>query len=248
MTNVSKYLISNTADLDGLEKTLTNQMYVHGHQPGSEDSLLFYQWFSTKSEPCKDKYPALWAWYALISLYNPAVLEVWKNVKVEEPKKKGGEPKKKEDKPKDNVDHTKPTKHEAPADECDDLFADETPEDIKKREELEAKKKLEKENKDKEKKPAKVVIAKSLIILDVKVWDMEQDLDKLAKKIISDIVKDGLTWKTEYKLVDVAFGIKKIRIGCVVEDEKVSIDDINSQLEAWEDDVQSVDIVSFDKI
>jgi len=132
-------------------------------------------------------------------------------------------------------------------DECDDLFEDETPEQIKAREELDAKKKKEKEGKKKDdKKPA--VIAKSIVLLDIKVFEIEQDLDALAKKVLSEIKKEGLLWKTEYKLLDVAFGIKKIRMGCVVEDEKVSVDDIIDEIQAWEDDVQSVDIVSFDKV
>jgi len=249
MTNVSKWLISNTADLDHLEKTLTNQMYIHGHQPGCEDSLVFYQWFQTKTEPCQEKYPALWAWYALISLYNHAVLELWKNVKPaddKKPKDHHKEPKKGKE---ENVDHTKPKHHEEKAEECDDLFADETPEEIKKREELDAKRKKEKEEKDKgAKKEKPALIAKSIVLLDIKVFEIEQDLNALAQKVLTQIKKDGLVWKTEFQLLDVAFGIKKVRMGCVVEDEKVSVDDIIDDIQAWEDDVQSVDIVSFNKL
>ena len=59
---------------------------------------------------------------------------------------------------------------------------------------------------------------------------------------------DGLQWKEEYKLQEVAFGVKKIIIGMVVEDEKVSVDDIIDKLLAWEEEVQSVDILSFNKL
>lgn len=86
-----------------------------------------------------------------------------------------------------------------------------------------------------------------MILLDVKVWDPEQDYDALAKKILT-IQKDGLMWKTEYQLRDVAFGVKKIAIGVVVEDEKVSVDDIVDEIQSWEEEVQSVDIVAFNKI
>jgi len=86
-----------------------------------------------------------------------------------------------------------------------------------------------------------------LIIFDVKGWESDQDLDALAQKIINDIQMDGLFWKTEYKLADVAFGVKKIVIGVVIEDDKVSIDDIIEEIQGWEDDVQSVDIVAFNK-
>ena len=46
-----------------------------------------------------------------------------------------------------------------------------------------------------------------------------------------------------------AFGIFKLIIGFVVEDDKVSVDnDIIPMLEEWEDEVQSVDIQSFNKL
>jgi len=107
-------------------------------------------------------------------------------------------------------------------------------------------KEKEKKEKDKDKKkPA--IIAKSIVVFDVKIWDEEQNLDELAAKILQ-VEKEGLVWKTEYKLAEVAFGIKKIVIGCVVEDEKVSVEDIIEELEGWEDEIQSVDIVTFNKI
>jgi len=133
-------------------------------------------------------------------------------------------------------------------DETDDLFGDDDEDETAKLEAMKIKKEAEKLTKEKEKKAEKPgVIAKSLIVVDVKVWEVEQDLDALAAKVLA-ITRDGLVWKTEYKLNDVAFGVKKITIGCVVEDEKVSIDDIIEEVESWEDDVQSVDIVSFNKL
>ena len=76
----------------------------------------------------------------------------------------------------------------------------------------------------------------------------ETDLDALAAKILA-IEKDGLFWKTEYKKEPVAFGIFKLIIGFVIEDDKVSVDnDIIPMLEEWEDEVQSVDIQSFNKL
>ena len=40
----------------------------------------------------------------------------------------------------------------------------------------------------------------------------------------------------------------KLQIGCVIEDEKVQTDDIFDKITAWEDDVQSIDVVSFQKV
>ena len=91
-------------------------------------------------------------------------------------------------------------------------------------------------------------VAKSLVILEVKPWGPDTDLDVLGKKICAEVVKDGLFWKTEFKKEPVAFGVFKIVIGCVVEDEKVSVDDIIEDIEAFDEFVQSVDIAAFNKL
>jgi translation elongation factor EF-1beta len=59
---------------------------------------------------------------------------------------------------------------------------------------------------------------------------------------------DGLVWNNEAKILPVAFGMKKLQIGCVVEDSKVSVDDIYEKIESWEDVVQSIDTVMFQKL
>ena len=92
------------------------------------------------------------------------------------------------------------------------------------------------------------MIAKSLVVWDVKGWDDETDLNALGQKILAEIAMDGLTWKTEYKLEPVAFGVKKLCIGAVIEDEKVSADGICEEIEKFEDFVQSVDIAVFNKL
>jgi len=64
---------------------------------------------------------------------------------------------------------------------------------------------------------------------------------------VRTIVMDGLMWGVS-KLVPLAFGIKKLQIVCVVEDDKVSIDELSERIEGFEDFVQSVDIAAFNKI
>jgi len=91
------------------------------------------------------------------------------------------------------------------------------------------------------------VIAKSIILFEVKPWGEDTDLDALAKMILA-IEMDGLFWKTEYKKEPIAYGVFKIVIGCVVEDDKVSTDILQESIEAFEDEVQSVDIQSFNKL
>ena len=66
---------------------------------------------------------------------------------------------------------------------------------------------------------------------------------KALEKTLRAIEKDGLTWGAG-KLVPLAFGIKKLQINLVVEDEKVSIDELQAQIEEDEEHVQSTDVVS----
>lgn len=141
----------------------------------------------------------------------------------------------------------------------DDLFGsdedeEEDPEVVKEREARLAEYKKKKEAKA---KPA----AKSLVTLEVKPWgklnfflsqrlrtdanfylaDDETDLVQMEKNVRA-IEKDGLVWGAS-KLVAVGFGIKKLQINLVVEDEKVSTDELQQQIEEDEDHVQSTDIV-----
>lgn len=109
----------------------------------------------------------------------------------------------------------------------------------------EQKAKIEEYKKKKEGKPE--LIAKSLILFDVKPWETETNLDELYKKIAA-IDMDGLIWKTEYKKDPIAYGIYKLVVGCVIEDAKISTDELQEKIEAIEEDVQSVDIAVFSKI
>uniref|UniRef100_A0A6M2DK55 Putative elongation factor 1 beta/delta chain n=1 Tax=Xenopsylla cheopis TaxID=163159 RepID=A0A6M2DK55_XENCH len=96
----------------------------------------------------------------------------------------------------------------------------------------------------KSKKP--VLIAKSSIVLDVKPWDDETDMKEM-EKVVRSINMDGLVWGAS-KLVPVGYGINKLQIICVVEDDKVSIDLLTEEIQNFEDFVQSVDIAAFNKI
>ncbi|XP_055084397.1 eukaryotic translation elongation factor 1 delta a (guanine nucleotide exchange protein) isoform X5 [Periophthalmus magnuspinnatus] len=96
----------------------------------------------------------------------------------------------------------------------------------------------------KAKKPA--LIAKSSIILDVKPWDDETDMAKM-EECVRSIQMDGLLWGAS-KLVPVGYGIKKLQINCVVEDDKVGTDILEEEITKFEDHVQSVDVAAFNKI
>ncbi|XP_042318332.1 elongation factor 1-delta isoform X1 [Sceloporus undulatus] len=96
----------------------------------------------------------------------------------------------------------------------------------------------------KSKKPG--LIAKSSILLDVKPWDDETDMAKM-EECVRSIQMDGLVWGAS-KLVPVGYGIKKLQIQCVVEDDKVGTDILEEEITKFEDYVQSVDIAAFNKI
>lgn len=96
----------------------------------------------------------------------------------------------------------------------------------------------------KSKKPA--VIAKSSILLDVKPWDDETDMSKM-EECVRSVSMDGLLWG-QSKLVPVSYGIRKLQIACVVEDEKVGTDALEEAISAFDEYVQSVDVAAFNKI
>jgi elongation factor 1-beta len=96
----------------------------------------------------------------------------------------------------------------------------------------------------KSKKPA--LIAKTSVLLDIKPWDDETDMDAMLVACKS-IQMDGLVWGAN-KLVPVGYGINKLQLMCVVEDEKVSIDELQEKMQEFEDFVQSVDVAAMNKI
>merc|ERR1712055_1000731 len=96
----------------------------------------------------------------------------------------------------------------------------------------------------KSKKPA--LIAKTSVLFDVKPWDDETDMDEMLKNC-KTIEMDGLLWGAS-KLVPIGYGIKKLQLMCVVEDAKVSIDELQEKMCEFEDFIQSVDIAAMNKI
>jgi elongation factor 1-beta len=60
---------------------------------------------------------------------------------------------------------------------------------------------------------------------------------------VRSIKKDGLVWGAS-KLLPVGYGVNKLQISLVVEDEKVSLQDLEEEIADFEDYVQSTDLVS----
>lgn len=92
----------------------------------------------------------------------------------------------------------------------------------------------------------KVIIAKSSLLLDVKPWDDETDMAAM-EKCVRSIEMDGLLWGAA-KLVPIGYGIRKLQINAVIEDDKVSTDDLEEKIVAFEEHIQSMDIAAFNKI
>ena len=64
---------------------------------------------------------------------------------------------------------------------------------------------------------------------------------------VRGIEKDGLLWGAS-KLVPVGFGIRKLQITLVIEDEKISLTDLQEEIEEIEEYVQSSDVAAMQKL
>jgi len=225
-------LLSDTG-LTMLNSWLTTRSYITGYGPSQADVASFK---GLKEAPSAAKFPHAYRWYKHVSsyqsefsslpgdpskaytTYGPEATSVTMNPK---------------DAPKDAAEE----------EEDEDLFGsddeEEDPEAVKQREANLAAYKAKKAGKA---KPA----AKSLVTLDVKPWDDETNMKDLETQV-RKIEMDGLVWGTS-QLVPVGFGIKKLQINLVVEDEKVSVDDLQGKIEEDEDHVQSTDVAAMSKL
>jgi len=88
-------------------------------------------------------------------------------------------------------------------------------------------------------------VGKSSVILDVKPWGLETSMEEM-EKCVRDITIPGLRWAGS-QLEKVAYGVMMLRINAVISDD-VSVDEIQEQIEANEELVQSTDIYAFNKL
>ncbi|KAK4689705.1 hypothetical protein P7C73_g367, partial [Tremellales sp. Uapishka_1] len=91
-----------------------------------------------------------------------------------------------------------------------------------------------------------LAVAKSVVTLQVKPWDDETDMAKMEEEVRA-IEKDGLVWGAS-KLVPVGYGIKMLQVTIVIEDEKISLDELQEQIQEIEDYVQSTDVAAMQKL
>ncbi|KAK6380725.1 hypothetical protein LTS17_004925 [Exophiala oligosperma] len=213
-----------------LNNWLQTRSYISGYTPSQADVVSFK---ALDKAPAVEKYPHAYRWYNHVKSYEADFSTL------------PGDP----SKPfttygPDKVALTENPKN-APAEDDDDmdLFGsddeEEDPEVVAERERRLAEYKKKKEGKT---KPA----AKSIVTLDVKPWDDETDMNELVQNVIG-IEMDGLVWGA-HKLEAVGFGIKKLQINLVIEDEKVSLTDLQEKIEEDEDHVQSTDVIAMQKL
>jgi len=135
-------------------------------------------------------------------------------------------------------------KEEDDDDDDFDMFGSDDDEEVDEEEERIKQERLAAYAAKKSKKPA--LIAKSSVLLDVKPWDDETDMVEV-QRLVRTIEMDGLLWG-QGLLKPVGYGINKLVINCVVEDDKVSIEELTELIQGFEDHVQSVDVAAFNKI
>jgi len=215
--------LKSDAGLAQLNDFLASRSYVEGYQPTTADVDVHK---AVGKLPDAKKYPHVARYYNHISSFSQE--ERAKFAKGQAPVSDAKGKQSTEKKDEDDVDV--------------DLFGEEDDAAAEEAHELALKKKAELAGKS----GKKAIIAKSSLVLDVKPWDDETDLVEM-ERLVRSITMEGLTWGAS-KLVEVAFKIKKLQIMAVVVDDLVSTEDIQDQIQAFEELVQSTDIAAFNKI
>jgi len=215
---------SASVKLAALNDYLADHSYISGYQASQSDTTIFKAIGSTAPAAA---FVHLLRWYNHLRSYSASEIEKFPGSRLSVEQLGYG---------------AVEEKKAADDDEDFELFGEDD-DDAAERERL----KEERVRMYEEKKQKKaVVIAKSNIILDVKPWDDETDMDEIERRVRA-IETDGLLWGAS-KFVPLAYGIRKLQITCVVEDDKVGTDFLEEEITKHEDLVQSVDIAAFNKI
>ncbi|TFY66889.1 hypothetical protein EVG20_g4206 [Dentipellis fragilis] len=209
-------------DLVKLESHLTSRSYIEGYTPSQADVHVFK---ALSAAPSAATAPHAARWYNHINSYKSEFDSLPGSSTAGEAFTSAAAP--------------------AKADEDDDevdLFGSDDEEDAE-AERIKAERvaayQAKKANKPK-------TIAKSVVTLEVKPWDDETDMKALEESVRS-IEMEGLVWGAS-KLVPIGYGIRKLQITLVVEDELVSLEDLQEKVAEFEDYVQNSDVVAMQKL
>ncbi|KAL8283575.1 hypothetical protein RQP46_005678 [Phenoliferia psychrophenolica] len=225
------------AGLQSLEAHLTHVSYVEGFAPSQADVAVFK---ALPSAPSAATYPHSARWYSHIQSYEAehATLagDASKSASAYGPSSSAL--------PVEPVAVTEAKAVAADDDDELDLFGSDEEDDAA-AEQLKAERVAAYQAKKAESTKPKT-IAKSVVTMDVKPWDDETDMAELEKSVRS-IEWPGLVWGLS-KLVPIGYGIKKMQITIVIEDDLVSLDDLQEKIAEFEDFVQSTDIAAMQKL
>ncbi|KAJ6463538.1 hypothetical protein C8R45DRAFT_1026090 [Mycena sanguinolenta] len=209
------------ANLTKLEQHLATRSYVEGYTPSQADVVVFKAISSAPSTP------HIARWYTHIKSYTSEFASLPGSSTAGEAFLGAS---------------GAPAAAAAEDDDEIDLFGSDEEEDAE-AERIKAERVAE-YSKKKAGKPK--TVAKSVVTLDVKPWDDETDMEALEKSVRS-LEQDGLLWGSS-KLVAIGYGIKKLQITIVIEDEKVSLDELQEKIAEFEDYVQSTDVAAMQKL
>ncbi|XP_067142215.1 elongation factor 1-beta-like [Centruroides vittatus] len=211
--------LQTTEGLRKLNDYLSDRSYIEGYQKSEADTKVVQQ----LRTPPPSTYAHALRWYKHIKSHEHEIIGFPQSIESNELAEK-----------RNKVDD----------DDDDDLGLFGSDDDMDEEIEKLKEERLKQYEEKKAKKPA--TVAKSSVVLDVKPWDDETNMQEM-EKMVRSINCDGLTWGAS-KLVPLAFGIHKLQIVCIVEDLKVSIDWLQEEIQNFEDYVQSVDIAAFQKL
>ncbi|KAG6864608.1 hypothetical protein C0991_008286 [Blastosporella zonata] len=215
-----------SANLVKLEQHLATRSYVEGYTPSQADVLVFK---AVGAAPDAAKSPNVARWYTHIQSYAAEHATLSGSSTAGEAFLGGAA--------------TAAAPAAAADDDEFDLFAEADEEEDAEAERIKA----ERVAAYNAKKAGKAkTIAKSIVTMDIKPWDDETDMVALEAAVRS-IEQDGLLWGAS-KLVAIGYGIKKLQMTLVVEDEKVSTDELQEKIAEFEDYVQSTDIAAMSKL
>ncbi|KAJ7452049.1 hypothetical protein B0H11DRAFT_299475 [Mycena galericulata] len=216
------------ANITKLEQHLATRSYIEGYTPSQADVVVFK---SITSAPSAETSPQVARWYTHIKSYAAEHASLPGSSTAGEAFLGGA-----------SAAPAAPAAAGGDDDDEVDLFGSDD-EDDEEAERIKAQRVAEYTQK-KAGKPK--TIAKSLVTLDVKPWDDETDMAALEAAVRS-IEKPGLLWGSS-KLVAIGYGIRKLQMSVVVEDDLVSTDELQEQIQEFEDYVQSTDIAAMQKI
>ena len=89
-----------------------------------------------------------------------------------------------------------------------------------------------------------------MFVFDLKPVGVDTDLQELALAMKRLTFEGLINWGVEHQLIDVAFGIQKLRISVIVED-RVSLNDLEDLMNGagrGDEHIQSIDVFTMSNV